>query len=75
MFLSGDWIAPRRLGVIWIDYPPMLYWAGSSASHLLRGMSEFALRLPNALASIGMVLLSCGAASRWYGAASRWYGA
>ena len=67
MFLSGDWIAPRRLGVIWVDYPPMLYWAGSSASHLLRGMSEFALRLPNALASIGMVLLSCAAASRWYG--------
>jgi len=75
MFLSGDWIAPRRLGLIWVDYPPMIYWAGSAASHLLRGMSEFALRLPNALASIGMVLLSCGAASRWFGArAGLWAG-
>ena len=58
MFFSGDWIAPRRLGVIWVDYPPMIYWAGAAASHLLGGISEFALRLPNALASIGMVLLS-----------------
>jgi len=28
MLESGDWIAPRRNGLIWVDYPPMLYWAG-----------------------------------------------
>ena len=34
MFLSGDWISPRRMGEIWVDYPPMIYWVGSISSHL-----------------------------------------
>jgi 4-amino-4-deoxy-L-arabinose transferase-like glycosyltransferase len=66
MFVTGDWIAPRRLGVIWVDYPPMIYWTATAASHLLGRMSEFSLRLPNALASIGLALLTCSAASRWF---------
>ena len=65
MFDSGDWVAPRRMGEIWVDYPPMIYWAGTGASHLLGGFSEFALRLPNALAAIALVLLTCAAGSRW----------
>ena len=52
MYESGDWVAPRRMGVIWVDYPPMLYWAGAASAHVLGGMSEFALRLPNALAAV-----------------------
>ncbi len=32
MFVSGDWIVPRRMGVIWVDYPPLIYWAGSISS-------------------------------------------
>ncbi|MGB5659043.1 MAG: glycosyltransferase family 39 protein [Thermoanaerobaculia bacterium] len=66
MYVSGDWIAPRRMGVIWVDYPPMIYWAGTASAHLLGGMSEFALRLPNALTAICLVLLTCGVASRWF---------
>ena len=68
MFLSGDWIAPRRMGVIWVDYPPMLYWAGSAFAHLFGKASEVALRLPNALAAIGAVLVTCSAGSRWFNA-------
>jgi 4-amino-4-deoxy-L-arabinose transferase-like glycosyltransferase len=67
MYESGDWIAPRRNDLIWVDYPPMIYWAGSIASHALGGMSEFTLRLPTALAAIALVLLTCAAASRWFG--------
>ncbi len=66
MYVSGDWIAPRRMGVIWVDYPPMIYWAGTASAHVLGGMSEFALRLPNALTAICLVLLTCGVASRWF---------
>ncbi|MCY4442856.1 MAG: hypothetical protein OXE53_21935, partial [Deltaproteobacteria bacterium] len=22
MYLSGDWVVPRRMGVVWVDYPP-----------------------------------------------------
>ena len=67
MFRSGDWIAPRRMGVIWVDYPPLLYWAGCVFSHLFGRMSEFALRVPNALAGIAAVLYTCRVGSRWYG--------
>jgi len=68
MYVSGDWVAPRRMGEIWVDYPPMIYWAGTASAHILGGMSEFALRLPNALTAIGLVLLTCWVASRWFDA-------
>lgn len=71
MFESGDWISPRRIGVIWVDYPPMIYWTATMASHLLGGMSEFSLRLPTALAGIALVLLTCAVVSRWV---NRWAG-
>jgi 4-amino-4-deoxy-L-arabinose transferase-like glycosyltransferase len=67
MFLSGDWIAPRRMGVIFVDYPPMVYWTGALCSHLFGTMSEFTLRLPSALAGIGTALVTCWAGSRWFG--------
>ncbi|MGB6854580.1 MAG: glycosyltransferase family 39 protein, partial [Thermoanaerobaculia bacterium] len=66
MYVSGDWVAPRRMGVIWVDYPPMIYWVGSASSHLLGGMTEFALRLPIALSAILLVLETCGVVSRWF---------
>jgi 4-amino-4-deoxy-L-arabinose transferase-like glycosyltransferase len=66
MFLSGDWIAPRRMGEIWVDYPPMIYWVGAMFSHLLNGMSAFSLRLPNALAAITTVVITSAAGARWF---------
>jgi 4-amino-4-deoxy-L-arabinose transferase-like glycosyltransferase len=67
MYVSGDWVAPRRVGEIWVDYPPMLYWAGAISAHALGGVSEFALRLTNAIAAIILVVLTCVAVSRWLG--------
>lgn len=67
MFLSGDWVSPRRMGVIWVDYPPMIYWIGTISSHLLGSMSAFSLRLPNALAAIATILLTAGFARRCFG--------
>ena len=55
MFLSGDWIAPRRMGTIWVDYPPMIYWVGTVSSHVFGTMSAFTLRLPNALTAVATV--------------------
>jgi 4-amino-4-deoxy-L-arabinose transferase-like glycosyltransferase len=66
MHVSGDWVAPRRMGVIWVDYPPMIYWVGSISSHLFGGMTEFALRLPIALSAILLVLVTCAIVSRWF---------
>jgi 4-amino-4-deoxy-L-arabinose transferase-like glycosyltransferase len=66
MFLSGDWIAPRRMGTIWVDYPPMIYWVGTVSSHVFGTMSAFTLRLPNALTAVATVALTCAAGTRWF---------
>ena len=67
MFLSGDWVSPRRMGEIWVDYPPMIYWIGTVSSHLLGGMSAFSLRLPNAIAALMTIFIIAGAGRRWFG--------
>src|SRR5262252_3173398 len=75
MYHSGDWVAPRRTDEIWVDYPPLLYWAGCASSHLLGGMTAFSLRLPCALAAVLLALATCSAGSRWFGArAGLWAG-
>jgi len=38
MFNSGDWVAPRRMGVVWVDYPPMIYWAANVSAHTTSSM-------------------------------------
>ncbi len=70
MFLSGDWIAPRRMGTIWVDYPPMIYWTATATAHLFGKASEVALRLPNAIAALVTVLITCRVGSRWFDARS-----
>jgi 4-amino-4-deoxy-L-arabinose transferase-like glycosyltransferase len=67
MFVSGDWTVPRRNGEIFLNYGPLFFWAGSLSSHLLGGLSEFALRLPSALAAIGLVVATSLVGSRWFG--------
>jgi 4-amino-4-deoxy-L-arabinose transferase-like glycosyltransferase len=67
MFVSGDWVSPRRMGVIWVDYPPMIYWMGTISSHVFGEMTAFSLRLPNALAAIITILLTAGVARSWFG--------
>ncbi|MBT8108477.1 MAG: glycosyltransferase family 39 protein [Gammaproteobacteria bacterium] len=75
MFESGDWVSPRRMGVIWIDYPPMIYWIGTISSHLFGEMSAFALRFPNAIAALVTILMTAAVANAWYGrAAAFWTG-
>jgi len=75
MFVSGDWVSPRRMGVIWVDYPPMIYWFGTISSHLFGEMSAMSLRLPNALAAIATILVTAKVARAWFGeAAGFWAG-
>jgi len=66
MFLSGDWISPRRMGVIWVDYPPMIYWIGTISSHIFGDMTAFSLRFPNAIAAIATILLTAAVAKSWF---------
>jgi 4-amino-4-deoxy-L-arabinose transferase-like glycosyltransferase len=75
MFDSGDWVSPRRMGVIWIDYPPMIYWIGTISSHLFGEMSAFALRFPNAIVALVTIFMTAAIVNNWYGrAAAFWTG-
>lgn len=67
MFLSGDWVVPRRMGEVWVDYPPLLYWAGAASSAVFGEMSAFSLRLPSALGAIALSLVTCFVGSRRFG--------
>jgi 4-amino-4-deoxy-L-arabinose transferase-like glycosyltransferase len=75
MAASGDWVLPTANGAPFVDYPPLLYWAGAASASLFRGMSEFSLRFPLAVAGILAALATALAGSRWFGpTAGLWSG-
>ncbi len=55
MLVSGDWITPRWNGELFFDYPVWGYWM-VGLSFRLFGVSEWAARLPAALAASATVL-------------------
>jgi 4-amino-4-deoxy-L-arabinose transferase-like glycosyltransferase len=73
MLATGDWITPWfEPGVPFWGKPPLSFWA-QAASGGLFGITEFALRLPSWLASVGIVALTwCYATRLWGSAVARW---
>jgi 4-amino-4-deoxy-L-arabinose transferase-like glycosyltransferase len=63
---THDWITPRLNGQPWIEKPVLYYWAAGVAFRLF-GVSEFAARLPSALAAAFATLVIAWAARRYYG--------
>ncbi|MEP6995331.1 MAG: glycosyltransferase family 39 protein [Acidobacteriota bacterium] len=57
MLESGDWIQPRLNHVRFYEKPPLTFWCVGNAYRLF-GFTEFASRLPSALAYIGTVVLT-----------------
>lgn len=57
MLESGDWIQPHFNHTRYYEKPPLTYWC-VAASYRLFGFTEFAARLPSALAYIGTVLIT-----------------
>lgn len=57
MVESGDWIQPHFNHARFYEKPPLTYWC-VAASYRLFGFTEFASRLPSALAYVGTVLLT-----------------
>ena len=55
MYESGNYIVPTFNGQLRADKPALLYWLQAIAYHLF-GVSEFAARLPSALAALATVL-------------------
>ncbi|HEY9826555.1 MAG TPA: glycosyltransferase family 39 protein, partial [Stenomitos sp.] len=57
MLLSGDWVTPYFDGETRFDKPPLIYWL-MVLSFKVFGVSEWAARLPSALAAVAIVILT-----------------
>jgi 4-amino-4-deoxy-L-arabinose transferase-like glycosyltransferase len=55
MHQSGDWLVPTTNGFPRVQKPPLVYWTMLISTSLF-GENEFALRLPNALATAGWIV-------------------
>jgi 4-amino-4-deoxy-L-arabinose transferase-like glycosyltransferase len=55
MHARHDWLVPMSNGFPRVQKPPLVYWAMLVSTSLL-GENEFALRLPNALATAGWIV-------------------
>jgi 4-amino-4-deoxy-L-arabinose transferase-like glycosyltransferase len=63
MVVRGDWLTPHLNGTRYLDKPPLCYWLIAMA-YTLFGVSEFAARLPIALAGLGGILVTWGIGQR-----------
>jgi 4-amino-4-deoxy-L-arabinose transferase-like glycosyltransferase len=57
MIASGDWVTARLDGVIYLEKPPLIYWM-IAASYKAFGAHDWSARLPVALSSIALALLT-----------------
>jgi 4-amino-4-deoxy-L-arabinose transferase-like glycosyltransferase len=69
---THDWVTPRLWGTPWFEKPVLYYWTAGIAMRLF-GVSEFAARLPSALAGLLAVVAAAWAALRSYGVGAAWY--
>jgi 4-amino-4-deoxy-L-arabinose transferase-like glycosyltransferase len=59
MLVSGDWVTARLDGVRYLEKAPLIYWL-IAASYKAFGVSDVVARLPVALSSIALALLTAG---------------
>src|SRR5262249_24671819 len=72
MVRANSWLVPLSDGVPYIDKPVLFHWLQGIAVAVL-GESEFAIRLPTALAAIGTIAVTRWAAGALFGATTgRW---
>jgi hypothetical protein len=69
---THDWITPRLWGTPWFEKPVLYYWTAGIAMRIF-GVSEFAARLPSALAALLAVVAVAWTALRSYGVSAAWY--
>ncbi|MBZ5644905.1 MAG: glycosyltransferase family 39 protein [Acidobacteriia bacterium] len=69
---TGDWITPRLWGTPWFEKPVLYYWAAGICMRLF-GVSEFAARLPSALAALLAVVAVAWTALRSFGVRAAWF--
>ncbi len=63
VLLYHDWVVMHLNGAAWFVQPPLYFWTAALFAQLL-GMGPLALRLPSALATIGMAVAVAYAVAR-----------
>jgi 4-amino-4-deoxy-L-arabinose transferase-like glycosyltransferase len=71
MLASGDWVIPHLDGLVYIEKPPLQYWATAVAFELF-GPSDWSARLYTALCGLATVLITAALALRLWGGAAAW---
>ena len=74
MLQAGNWLVPLLDGLPYIDKPVLFHWL-QGASMTLLGQSEFAARLPSAIAALGLFALTRWVGIALFGAAAGEWGA
>ena len=74
MFVHGDYVTLKVNGVRYLEKAPLLYWVDAIGYHIF-GVGEFASRLPNVLAILGLMLLAWRWGTRAFGTRAGIYGA
>jgi len=69
---THDWITPKLWGVPWFEKPVLYYWSAGIAMRIF-GVSEFAARLPSALAALLAIAAGAWTALRSYGVSTAWF--
>jgi 4-amino-4-deoxy-L-arabinose transferase-like glycosyltransferase len=67
MFEKNDWLLPMLNGRLYADKPVLYFWLALIVSKIAGGVSEWTVRLPAALAGVGLVLTTFEVARTFYG--------
>ncbi|MGH8229478.1 MAG: phospholipid carrier-dependent glycosyltransferase, partial [Steroidobacteraceae bacterium] len=71
MLAAGDWIIPRLDGLVYIEKPPLQYWA-TALSYEIFGESAWSARLYTGLCGLLTVLVTAWLAARLWDRAAAW---
>jgi 4-amino-4-deoxy-L-arabinose transferase-like glycosyltransferase len=71
MLATGDWLVPHLDGLVYIEKPPLQYWA-TAASFAVFGTHVWSARLYTGLCGLLCVLVVGGLARRLWGNATGW---
>jgi 4-amino-4-deoxy-L-arabinose transferase-like glycosyltransferase len=71
MLETKDFVTPHLNGAVYLDKPPVFFWA-VAASVALLGVNETAARLPSALSAVAGIVITVWFARRWFGERVAW---
>ena len=67
MLARHSWLLPTKNGLLYLEKPPLFYWAGGLVGMLTGSCPVGVLRLPSALSALGVVWLLFGRMRRHIG--------